>query len=399
MQTYHVADLLKSAFQDVDQSINIKELFEEKLKEYDLSKTKALAILNIDKDVFEDILSGSAKQPSMINILKIAQFVDADVNEVISSILKNQSPENIAAIEKARKVTFVVKYFDVKKLTKLGFFEESESADYWVQRILTFFDYQSINEFEEGLAVPLFSKAKRKFSDKMKDFWIKSAYQCFKSINNPNKYSRDALKDLLIKIKPYCQDIDNGLFTVCKALYNIGITVIVQNQLANTQVRGATFIINNKPCIVLTDLFKRYPTLWTTLIHELHHVLYDMELISSTHYHLTGDPDLFLIEEKADSFSMEYFCGIEHFNYIKPHINNSFIVAKFAKELEVHPSFIYSAYRYFQNHLYQKNYYGAFTDFFPPYSPAIAKLTPITWKENSLSEIAKNIKTIFEVNT
>ncbi|HWK07339.1 MAG TPA: hypothetical protein VNS58_27090 [Puia sp.] len=398
MQTYHVNDLLKSAFQDANH-LDIKQLFENKLTEYDLSKTKALSILNIDKDVFEDIISGSAKQPSMINILKIAQFIDVDINEVVTAFLKTQSSENIAAIEKARKVTFVVKFFDVKKLTKLGFFEESESVDYWVQRILTFFDYESISEFEEELTAPLYSKGKRKFSDKMKDFWVKSAYQCFKSINNPNLYNRDNLKDLLVKVKPYCQDVENGLFTVCKALYNVGITVIVQNQLATTQVRGATFIVNGKPCIVLTDLFKKYPTLWTTLIHELHHVLYDMDLISSTQYHLTGDPDLFLIEEKADSFSMEYFCGVEHFNYIKPHINNPFIVAKFAKELDVHPSFIYSAYRYFQNHLYQKNYYGAFTEFLPSYSLAIDKLTPITWKENSLSEIAQNIKTIFEVNT
>ncbi len=122
-----------------------------------LAKRKHFSVLNIDKDVFEDIISGSAKQPSMINILKIAQFIDVDINEVVTAFLKTQSSENIAAIEKARKVTFVVKSFDVKKLTKLGFFEESESVDYWVQRILTFFDYESINEFEEELTAPLYN--------------------------------------------------------------------------------------------------------------------------------------------------------------------------------------------------------------------------------------------------
>jgi HTH-type transcriptional regulator / antitoxin HigA len=398
MASFNVNDLLKSAFQDTEKVVNIKELFEEKLKEYDLSKTKALSILNIDKDVFEDILSGTAKQPSIINILKIAQFIDVDLTEVVTAIIKNQSIENIAAIERSQKVTFAVKFFDIKKLSKLGFFEESDDIDYLVNRILTFFGYESISEFEDGLASPLYSKSKKKFSDKMKDFWIKSAYQCFKSINNPNDYNREALKDLIVKAKPYCQDIENGLFTVCKALYNIGITIIIQNQLANTQVRGGTFVVNGKPCIVITDLFKKYPTLWTTLIHELHHVLYDLDLISSTQFHLTGDPDLFLIEEKADEFAMEYFCGLNHFNYIKSHINNPYVVSKFAKELEVHPSFIYSSFRYFQESLYKKNYYGAFIDFFPPYSLAINKLNPITWKENSLLETANKIKTIFELN-
>ena len=87
----------------------------------------------------------------------------------------------------------------------------------------------------------------------------------------------------------------------------MGVTVIVQTQLLTTQVRGGTFIINGKPCIVLTDLFKKYPTIWYTLIHELHHVLYDLETISLTNFHITGDPDLFLIEEKADDFAREYF--------------------------------------------------------------------------------------------
>lgn len=398
MANFNVNELLNAAFQDIEKPIDIKELFEEKLKEYDLSKTKALAMLNIDKDVFEDILSGNAKQPSVINILKIAQFVEVDVKDVLAAIIKNQSQENIAAIEKARKVSFALKYFDGKKLSKAGFIDEPDDVESLIKRVLTFFGYDNMHAFEEGLGVPLYSKSKRKFSDKMKDFWIKSAYQCFKSINNPNTYNREALKELIVRAKPYCQDVENGLYTVCKALYHIGVTVIVQNQLVNTQVRGATFLVNGKPCIVLTDLFKRYPTLWTTLIHELHHVLYDLEHISTNQFHLSGDPDLFLIEEKADEFAMEYFCGLAHFNYIKPHITNSFIVAKFAKELEVHPSFIYSAYRYYQDSIYKKNYYAAFSEFFPPYSAAISRLHPITWKENSLPEVAAKIKTIFELN-
>jgi hypothetical protein len=231
----------------------------------------------------------------------------------------------------------------------------------------------------------------------MKDFWTKSAYACFQFINNPNDYDREFLKDLIPKIRPYCQDVENGLFTVCRALYNIGITVIVQNHLTLTQVRGGTFIVNEKPCIVLTDLHKRYTTIWETLIHELYHVLYDLETIKTMQYHLTGDADLLLIEEKAEKFSREFFCGFENYKFIKPHIHNSYMVSRFAKEIEIEKSFIYSSFRQFEQLLNGKNYYGAFTEFFPDYSSALKKLSPITWKEASLGEVAANLKKIFEI--
>jgi HTH-type transcriptional regulator/antitoxin HigA len=399
MSKFNVNDLLESTFNDSKEQIDIRKRLEEKLTEYDLSKTKALNILGIDKDSFEDIISGSAKQPSMINVLKIAQFIEMDLKDVVSALMSNQSSETIGSIQKVKKVSFIAKNFDIKKLTKLGFFDDKDNIDYLVHRVLTFFGYAGIHEFEEELMGPLYSKSKRTFSDKMKDFWVKSAYQCFKSINNPNEYDREALKDLIVKAKPYCQDVVNGLLTVCKALYNNGVTVIIQNQLTTTQVRGGTFVVNGKPCIVITDLFKRYPTIWTTLVHELHHVLYDLERISSTQYHLSGETDLFLIEDKADDFAIEYFCGVKHFHYIKPHINNSLVVGKFARDLQVHPSFIYSAFRYFQEKLFKKSFYGAYSEFFPDYTVAIKQLNLITWKENSLPEVASKIKSIFEINT
>lgn len=399
MSNFSIDNLLKSVFQDESKVLDLRQLFEDKLLEYDISKTKALNILSIDKDVFDEIISGTAKQPSIINILKISQFLEVELNEVVSAVLNKQSPENIASLEKAKKVTFLVKNFDIKKLTGIGFFRNSDNVDELIERVLVFFGFESILEFENELASPLFSKAKRKFSDKMKDFWVNSAYQCFKNINNTNEYNREQLKDLIVKIKPYCQDVENGLFTVCKALYNIGVTVIIQHQLVNTQVRGGTFVVNGKPCIVLTDLFKKYPTIWTTLIHELHHVLYDLEIIEKTKFHLTGDPDLFLIEEKADEFSMEFFCGLEKFNFIKNHINNRFVIERFAKEMEVHVSFIYSAFRFYQDKLYKKNYYSAYNEFFPSYALAINKVNPITWQENSLKEASLKLKQIFELNT
>lgn len=395
-ESFNINNLLSKSFETLD--LDLKSILEEKLAEYDLSKTKVISLLNIDKNTFDDIINGTAKQPNLFNVIKIVRFLDLDINEALPSILKNQTKENISSIRKAENASFVAKNFDIKKLTKIGFFEESDDINYLTTRILTFFGYGTIGEYEKNLVAPLYSKTKRTFSDKMKSFWINSAYQCFRNINNPNEYDRENFKDILTKIKPYSQDVEEGLFTVCKALYNVGVTVIIQNHLTLTQVRGGTFIVNGKPCIVLTDLNKKYTTIWETLIHESYHVLYDLDTIKSAGFHLTGDPDLFLIEDKAENFSREYFCGYDDYLYIKPHIHNDFVVSRFAKDKEIERSFVYSSFRQFEQIVNDKNYYAAFKEFFPDYTKAIKSLSPITWKESSIESVAENLKSIFEIN-
>src|SRR5690606_4480271 len=265
MNSFDVNKLLQDIFND-EVSFDLKARFEEKLEEYGVTKTKALKLLSIDKDVFEDIINGTAKQPNLIHIVKVAEFLEIDVDNFIQMVLKKQNAENIASIDRARKVRFLMKNFDVKALIKEGFFNNEDDIDTLVDRVLHYFGYDSIRQFEEELLTPLFSKSKRKFSDKMKDFWVRSAYQTFKLINNPNEYDRERLKDVITKMKPYSEDVKNGLYTVCRALYNIGVTVIFQNYLSSTHVRGATFVVNGKPCIVLTDYLKSYPTIWFTLL-------------------------------------------------------------------------------------------------------------------------------------
>lgn len=396
MKESNIDDLMKSIFSD-EQVFDIRNEFEQKLAEYNVSKTKALKLLNIDKDVFEQIIGGTAKQPNLIHVVKIAEFLNINIDEFIQIVLNNQSKDNIGSIDTVRKATFLLKNFDVKTLTKLGFFDRDYETDELVEKVLTFFGYSSIQEFENELVEPLYSKTKRNFSDKMKDFWIKSAYQTFRIIDNPNEYNRVRLKDLIVKIKPYSQDVKDGLFTVCKALYNIGVTVIFQDYLSTTQVRGGTFIVNGKPCIVLTDFNKKYPTIWFTLLHELHHVLFDFDLIETNSFHLTGDDDLFLIEEKADSFARDFFMTEEKFHYIKKFINNSYLVSKFAEENEIHISIVYSFFTWYQDKLYEKNYHAAFRDYYPNYKQALNKLSPISWDDASIKETSERIKSILEI--
>ena len=103
--------------------------------------------------------------------------------------------------------------------------------------------------------------------------------------------------------------MQNGLLAVARALFNIGITVIFQPSISRLQIRGATFCCNNKPCIVLSNLNNRFPTLRFVLLHELYHVLNDFEEITQRSYHVSeeGGADLFLIDEFGpDEFARDY---------------------------------------------------------------------------------------------
>ena len=165
----------------------------------------------------------------------------------------------------------------------------------------------------------------------MKEFWVRSAFMHFEKISNPNEFNREALISLIPKIRPYTMNIKQGLKVVTQALYNCGLTVIYQPHLPTTQVRGATFVVNHKPCIVLTDLNKNYATIWFALMHEIYHVLYDLDEIEKQTFHLTGEPDLFLLEEdKANQFSRDYLFAREKSKYISKYINSPHIVREYA---------------------------------------------------------------------
>ncbi|MBS1685275.1 MAG: hypothetical protein JSS76_10985 [Bacteroidetes bacterium] len=399
MSDNSIDDILQKALGG-NKDLDLRPLLEAKMKEYDLTETKVRNLLSIEYDTFVDMINGTAKQPSLINVLKLAQFLEISESDAIAAVLKNLDAQYISSIDKARKATFLAKNFDLKKLIKIGFLPNTSDVDILTQTILNFFGYESIYEYQTNLNTPLYRKAKRSFSDKMKDLWVASAIKLFNDISNPHEYDRDALKDIVSKIRPYSQDVDMGLELVCRALFHVGVTVIVQSQLTNTSTVGASFVIKGKPCIVLTDYGKSYPNLWITLLHELEHVLFDFEHLENNGFHISGEPDLFLVEDKAIEFSWNYFCDVDRFNFIKIHINNPYVIKKFADQNEVHVSILYWAYMHYQDKLYGKNMYGLYREYFPDYSRATKNIGIIKWKEGEmLPQIANDIKQIFELNT
>jgi len=391
-----IDEILGQSF-EVKEKHSLENLLAEKLKSSRLSKTQFEKLAGLQRRSLDGILEKTSKQTDVNNLIKLGEFLELNLEELLVLHFSNRPEEEIKELQNSMELTYINKYFDLKALSELGFIDKSYTIEILKERICCFFGISSIYDYEKELNEALYSKTKRSYSDKMKDFWIKSSYKYFELIDNKNDYSREDLIDLIPKIKPYTQNVENGLLTVFQALYNIGVTVVFQPKLPKTQIRGATFLIKNKPCVVITDLNKNYATIWFALIHELHHVLFDLEILKKTKYHLTGEPDLFLLqEEKANDFASEYLISNEKMNYIDKLINNPLMVLKFAKECQIHPSIIYSQYQWRESKK-GNDYWAAFKKHFPVLELATQKLNISNWNVESLEIAAFKVKELLTV--
>lgn len=390
-----IDDILNKSFQYNGPSL--EDLFKYKLENSGLTKTQFEKLSGMERRSLDAILDKTSKQTDIIKLLKLAEFLEIDFNELLIIHLNDRPLEEITELQSSMDITFINKFFDLKTLISLRFIDKNDSLEVLKDRICNFFDIDSIYDYDRELNEAFYSRTKKLFSDKMKDFWIKSSYKYFELIDNQNDYNRQSLIELIPKIKPYTQNVETGLLTVFQALYNIGVTIVFQPSLPKTQIRGATFLIKNKPCIVITDFNKNYATIWFALIHELHHVLFDLETIEKTNYHLSGEPDLFLIQEdKANEFASEYLFSSEKMRYIEKMIHNRFMVEKFAKECQIHPCIIYSQYQWRQSQI-AKDYWSAFKEYFPNIKGVTKKLNVSNWDVESIKEIALKIKELLTV--
>jgi Zn-dependent peptidase ImmA (M78 family) len=377
------------------EGLTLKVLFDKRMQELNLCQYQVEKLLNIERKSLNGILERTAKRVDIVNILKLGNFLNLPPQKFLDIYILEMPSESIGDLEHAKKSNFIISRFDLANLHKAKFLNSKSDLNYIVNRINRFFGLINIFEYDKSNVIPVFSRTKRESSNLMRDFWVKSAYVHFIGIKNPNPYDRDALVDLIPKIRPYTMNVEKGLLTVAQALYHVGLTIIYQPYLPTVQVRGATFLVNGKPCIVLTDLNKSYPTIWFALMHELHHVLYDLETIERYAYHITGEPDLFLInEDKANEFARDYLFSSDRCKYIAPFINNDLMVKEYAKQSQVHPSFIYNFYNYDQSLQGTPNAWSKYKSFFPDVKQAISRLNTNPWEKETIEESIKIIKEI-----
>ncbi|MHA4808036.1 XRE family transcriptional regulator [Flavitalea flava] len=384
--------------------ISLFDLIEKKKESLGLSNLQLGTILNVSKSTFDRILKNiqenDLKDIDFFILLKLTQFLGVSIEDISQNFVATLNVESIKELEYARMANYIYENFDLKSLRKVGFIDTLTDFNKIENRIRLFLGIESIYTYTSNSSyIPAFSKTKRNASQLMKEFWVKSANAYFEKINNPFPYNRTLLIDLIPKIRPYTMNLEDGLKTVAQALFNAGVTVIFQQSLPLTQVRGATFIIHNKPCIAITDLNKNYSTIWFALLHELHHVLYDFNEIKKQVFHLTGEPDLFLLQEPlADEFAREYFFSDDKCRYIAPYIESPHLVAKYARECQVHPSIIYNFFAYYADVNGLGSMWGKINWAQPNVQHALSFMDINTFKSETLDNNAKQLlQTVYNV--
>lgn len=303
--------LKKTSSGIVSQDKSLREMLNELLTESDVAVTAVAEEIGINKDSFSEYLKGNYEL-KLNQAIKVMKLLDITESQLVSAYNKEVSEKDLINIEKSERLSYVLRNFDVPTLKKIGIIKPRAKIEDYEKQICDFFNFKSIYEYDDTSLMPtLFSKSKtfvaQEKEKKMNDFWLKCSIYSFSQINNPYEYNRDLLIELLKRISEFTSDRVHGYEKVVLVLFRLGVTVLTQPYISGTRAFGVTMILGGKPCIVITDMSKKYHKLWINLLHELYHVLNDFDILENLLYHISDSeiPELLLNEERADKFALD----------------------------------------------------------------------------------------------
>lgn len=329
-------------------TLPLMQLFKEKIDRLGISKNQALNIMKIEIKSFDSFMQGTSTKIDFLTIIKMSAFLELPPSVFMDKFVLKVFDDNKILIEKTSIRNHIVKHFDLDTLRKLGFIDTVNDFDHIEKKILEFFGYSNIFQYRSDIQIPVYSKGKISSNEKSLKFWVNMAYATIEKIYNPNEYDRHGLVKIFPTLRAYSLNIDNGLLQIFKILFKLGVTVVFIPKLyKDLHIRAATFCINDKPCIAITNYRDFYPTLYFSLFHELYHVLYEWDEIVSADgsAHVSAGMSTGTIDEDAaNDFAARYLFDDEKMELVKPFINDRDYVAKVARGYNVHESIVYALY-------------------------------------------------------
>lgn len=343
--------ILKDLFRSVEpvKSYSLRELFDNRARDLGVSRTSATHLIGLQSRTLKGILDGTQKRVDPVALHRVASFLqmtDEQVTQMYLSALRSNYPDDLSKTASADKVQFLRENFDLVALKKAGFIKSITDYADIEARINHYFGLRSIEDYQRPIDDVAFSAGVVKPKNALiRSTWISAARDAFKLIDNPHPYSRDALVEFFPQIRWHSTNVKLGMPNVIKHLFKIGVTVFYLPSLPSLHLRGATFSVLGKPCVVLTNYRDFYPTLWFALVHELFHVIFDWDEIKRNTYHLSDeDVDQLSVKERedeADDFAREYLFSKEKSEAVRPYLRDASYVRHFAELNHVHESFVY----------------------------------------------------------
>ncbi len=374
-------------------TLSLLQAFTEKLDELKLSKNQALKIMEIETKSFDAFMQGQSTKIDYLIVLKMSKFFDVAPSVFQDKFFLKVSDENKSELNKTDVRLFIAKHFDLEALRSSGLIETVNDFDHIEEKILSFFGYKSVFEYKDDIEVPVYSSSKIVSNEKTLKFWVNMACATFDKMPNPNEYDRQALVRIFPTLRAYTLNVENGLRQVFKILFKLGVTVIfIPKNNKNLHIRAATFCINDKPCVAITNYRDLYPTLWFSLFHELYHVLYDWDEIVESKGHISADMSTGTIDEDAaNEFASRYLFDDDKMKEVEPYLNKPSYVAKFARSYNVHESIVYALYAY----KYNNKLFGKYKHLMKQPEPAIEAFEPSQYQTfKPIPTIAKKTLTL-----
>lgn len=303
--------LRKTDSSSIAKDMSLRDMLNLLLTENNIAVSAVAEEIGINKDSFSDYLKGKTEL-KLNQAIKIMKLLDLTEAQLVAAYNKEVSEKESLHIEKSERLSYILRNFDIPTLKKIGIIKSRAKIEDYEKQICDFWGFNSIYEYDDTSLMPtLFSKSKVQIAQekerKMNDFWLKCSIHSFSKINNPYEYNRELLIELLKKIGQFTVDTVHGYEKIILILFQLGITVLTQPYVSGTRAFGVTMILEGKPCIVITDMNKKYHKLWINLLHELYHVINDFEILENLHYHISNPdtPELLLNEERADKFALD----------------------------------------------------------------------------------------------
>lgn len=368
------------------------DFIKRKCSERDISVRQLASMLDMSLTPLQHILNGKTQKIDAKILLKFSEFFGIDTRVLLNAYMASVSEEESKAINRARKAGFLTQHFDLKELKKIGFIKNDKDYDAIEKRVIEFFGFEKLAQYASLHSTPLFSRTQRRTSDKMLTFWLMVVHDRMRTVKNPFPFDPVRLEKIIPFFRRATMDVKKGFKGVLNALYECGITVIIESYLTKTQIRGGTFLYNGKPYIFLTRYPNNYDTLWFALLHEIGHVMFDLDFIRDRNMsHLSGEGGLFedpLIEKGADDFAMEILLSSKNLEYAERIIHIDGFVKKAAEDWGIHPSIIYGQYCYKHNNPINYMKYGRYRI----KADEAIKFDYITWEKPTLQETAPLIE-------
>lgn len=381
-------------------SLSLRERFDNRIAELGITPTYVLGILNINYRALEGILDGTQRRIDFVTLTKLARFLGITTNLVVRLYIETLERNNPDDLKVADKRTFITTNFDLATLRAANIISSISDFDHIEERLTRILGLRSIFDYNTDEIEAAFSSgATKPRNASTRKYFIEKSRSIFKTLNNPYDYDKEALIKYFPKIRWHSTDVESGLINVIRSLYKLGVTVIFQPKLPSLQLRGATFAVNEKPCIVLTDYRGFYPTLWFALIHELFHVLFDWQEILDKKYHLSDEEsDLFVLKQKEDEandFAREFLFPAKKMEMISDKILSERIsdknyIKRFALDNHVHQSIIYANYAFDNKH---ENFWAKTQKYMPEINSLLNVLGNNLGNQATAREVAEYYKT------